>query len=260
MTRRVAALLLVAAAAMFRAEFGRAEVAPIARSGAWTSFGGRTDDDKPVCGVLTTGSAGRVLGVKWLVGDDHLTVVLRKQAWRIPDHADAEVLLEFDRAGPWRARAHGTGQNLEFYIPLNAVDEFERQFRTAHAVRVSFPSGTESPWIGTMGGSSGAITSMIRCMAAANQTGGERAARRPALPFGQSGVQPREPLPEARGEPASGDVARGDAPLPKSAVPPSLSPAAKSAPAQPTAGKAKELSGGHASFDDESLPQDDASE
>jgi len=251
-----------------------AEVRPIARSGAWTSFGGRADDGKPVCGVLTTGSEGRVLGFKWLVGTDRIAVVLRKQSWTIPDGVETEVFLEFDRMGPWRARAHGAGQNLEFYIPLGSVDEFERQFRGASAVRVFFPNGTESPWVGSMAGSSGAMTSMIRCMTAANRAGGGGSAG-PTQPFGQSEAPrrralPAEPEPQPQPqqeEPSPGNAPGPGAPLAKSAPAasagpasgPAVGPAPKVVPADPLRGKADGGSPGLAPRKGGAPPQGDNS-
>ncbi|MBV9782563.1 MAG: hypothetical protein JO264_01960 [Acidisphaera sp.] len=180
-----------------------AEVKDLMHSGLWDAFGGVAEDGHQVCGMSSSGENGTWFGVKWFSGNDHLTVQATKTTWSIPSRTNIRVVLQFDRALPWTATASGfvnrTGlSGIEFTIPAAGLDTFLNELRYSLRMTLSFPDGTELPWLYDMDGTNEAVVTMANCI---KYIAGSSASA-PTQPYGNTqpySISPTQPF--LRGQP-----------------------------------------------------------
>jgi len=168
----------------------QARTVELLHSGYWTAFGGTADDGHPVCGIISSGAEGRTFTVKLFQGDDHLTVQVFKPSWQVPPGTRVAISMQFDRNAPWTANAIGmeSAKGVELTVPLDRAVNFSNEVRAASTMRLSFPNGSEAPWIGDMTGSNNSVSAMVTCINALNRTNGG-----PTQPFGDATPAPQPP-------------------------------------------------------------------
>lgn len=232
---------VVCAACLALAAPARAAINVYYRAGAWDAFDGQAPDGKPLCGVGSENpSDGRSFSMSVEIGGATTTFLARKPAWKIPAGTHIPVVVQLGLQRPWVAQATGHGDTVEWTMDPADEAAFEAQFRGAPSMTVTFPSGTEQPWIIELNGSTAVSNAMRRCVVdLARQATVAQPAATPAAPAqpatqpfgaaptasgGGAAAQPNSPQPEASGTQAG----TGSQPQ---AVP------SKNAGTQPNAGK-----------------------
>ncbi len=191
------------------------QVRDFARAGDWAAFEGRSVTGQPVCGI-SVGDGTRYLGIKYFLGQEHLTVHLMKETWSVPRDARAAIRLGVDRAAPWGviAAAVADGRGLEWRIPGGeAMDEFFGSFRNGTVLRIAFPSGSEADWVFSLRGSGAIAESFGLCILRMAPTQPSQlygtGVSRPAVPSQPFGDAPAAMPQPSREWPASNPLRRG---------------------------------------------------
>jgi hypothetical protein len=180
-------------------------------SGQWALMSGIDGDLPPVCAITMSGAAGRRLEIRQYAGNPDLTLLLGKEGWAIPAGTAVDLALDIDGASVWRMHGQGAGTSLQGAIALADSGPFESAFRNGRAMRVSFPAGSEAPWIGNLIGSSAVFTAFNTCRATMPRTAQVSA---PTQPFGgpPPATQPFTPAAAASAVPAPAPIAPSDLP------------------------------------------------
>jgi hypothetical protein len=171
-------LLAAGLAAALAAPAG-AEVSDTGVFGYWTTFAGVATDGKPVCGMSTDWQRGGATVGSFMVkyfGGDGIVVHIGKVGWQVPEDQRVTVLMQVDRAPAMRVQARGGTAGgvsaLEFAIASNdtwaatgknAVEEFVKLLANGRQITVSFPDGSEPPWLGHLDGARAALQSFMAC-------------------------------------------------------------------------------------------------
>ena len=145
-----------------------ADTQTLARSGAWSAFGGTTSGGRPVCGVSSSGQ-GRYFGLKFYKGDETLTIQLGSSAWKINDKAKQHVTMRIDDNSRWTATATGMHFNdgdagLEFEINRKELGRFIQEFRAGSEIILTFPDSNASDWRGSLSGTDTISATFNRCI------------------------------------------------------------------------------------------------
>jgi len=145
-----------------------ADVTTIMRAGGWEAYGGRSTDDVKVCGISATGG-GRWLGVKYYDGDNHLTIQLTKNTWRIPAGRQFEVYMQFDNEVPWQARATSfympnVGDALQFKLNKKDIEHWFSEFVASNSLYLRFPNSYVEDWEADLSSSHQIAQAMIYCL------------------------------------------------------------------------------------------------
>ena len=142
-----------------------ADTYAIQRSGYWTAFGGTDDEKQPLCGIVATGEEGRVFTIKRWAEQDHFTLQIFKESWRIPKGEEIRVRLRFDDMEDWSALADALPPDgIALTVPDNRAEAFLREFAMANTFEMSFPDGNETPWAGNLSGSAAITMAFLRCV------------------------------------------------------------------------------------------------
>lgn len=174
----------------------RATITTLSTSGSWMAYAATaTDNNLPICGVMTTGSEGRSLILKFVQGDTRLVLTMLKTSWQIPDHTKLPVSMTVGNNTPWTSVTEGSGQTVEIGIPTDQVSILEHELRTSSSMSVSFTSGNEPDWKSDLTGISAELNDMRQCIQSMPHTS------EPTPPFGsapaQSGMAPTQPAAPA---------------------------------------------------------------
>lgn len=148
--------------------------------GYWTTFAGVASDGKPICGMSTDWEIrGQTTGsfiIKYF-GAGEIVVHIGRAGWQVPDGQPVRVHIQIDQAPVMEVLSHGAGENqkwsiLEFTIKRddvweatgkNAIEEFLALLSAGRQITVSFPDGSEPPWVGQLAGSRDALKSFMAC-------------------------------------------------------------------------------------------------
>ena len=169
------ALLLVGGAAW-------ADTHAIQRSGYWTAFGGTDDAGERLCGIVATGEEGRVFTIKRWADQDHFTLQIFKESWRIPKGVEIPVRLRFDNMETWSALADALPPDgIALTVADNRGEAFLREFAMASRFEMSFPEGNETDWSGNLTGSAAITMAFLDCVLKLN---------RGTQPFGSGNRKP----------------------------------------------------------------------
>jgi len=158
------------ALACFAASSVSAEVVTFKRSGGWEAFGGRSNDNRKVCGVSASGG-GRWLGVKYYEGDDGLTLQLSKSTWTVRNGAQINIKMQFDYESPWTARArafhmeNGDGA-IQFTVGRKQIPQWLKEFRDSNALYVRFPQSDVEDWQADLAGTEEIVDALGLCLQA----------------------------------------------------------------------------------------------
>lgn len=178
----------------------------LARSGAWTAYGGGSESGKAVCGVMVRGS-DRSMHVKYFQGGSSLVIHVFKNSWNIPGGIEIPVDLTIDQSPGWTARAVAlnNGRGIQFQIGRDNLARFEALFRAGTAMRLRFMEGNEQPWVAQLRGSNQIMDAFVRCMRIINQNNEPRRSEEPTQPYsgGNNPSGPTQPFaaPPPRSQP-----------------------------------------------------------
>ncbi len=154
----------------------------IQRAGYWTAFGGTDDAGERLCGIVATGEEGRVFTIKRWADQDHFTLQIFKESWRIPKGVEIPVRLRFDAMETWSALADALPPDgIALTVPDNRGEAFLREFAIANRFEMSFPEGNESDWSGNLTGSAAITMAFLDCVLKLN---------RGTQPFGSGARKP----------------------------------------------------------------------
>jgi hypothetical protein len=138
------------------------------QAGGWEAFGGYSTNDEKVCGMSASGG-GRWFGVKYYDGDNHLTIQLTKNTWRIPPGRQFEVYMQFDNEVPWQARAtsfymQNVGDALQFKLNQSNISRWFSEFVASNSLYLQFPNSNVEDWKADLSSSHRIAQAMIRCL------------------------------------------------------------------------------------------------
>lgn len=203
----VAAVLAVATVA-------RADTTIYYHAGNWDAFEATGAGDQPVCGIGSHNLAdGSSLSLRFQLGGTHVTFTASKPGWQVPEGTALPVVMQVGLSEPWTVQATGNGDRVEWTLETNAMQTFDAQFREASSMTLTFPSGTERPWMIGLRGSTAISNAMGRCITDLRRRGN-------AVAPPQSTTQPFEAAPAAPpGAPATPPVPAAPAPSGAPAAP-----------------------------------------
>jgi hypothetical protein len=147
-----------------------AEIVTFKRSAGWEAFGGRSTDNRKLCGISASGG-GRWFGVKYFEGDDNLTIQLSKNTWTVKNGAQIDIAMQVDREGPWTASAtafHMDGGDgaIEFTIGRKQINEWFNELRYGNTLYVRFPRSDVEDWQADLSGTQEIVDAMGECLQA----------------------------------------------------------------------------------------------
>jgi hypothetical protein len=211
---------LLAAAAALLISTGTATAAEV-RSGYWSVYDTRGDaKNPPLCGMYTRYSdAVASIMVKYILGNDHLSIHVFKHGWRFPQKpVTFPITLGFDQTTYGSTTAFGSndsdaGPMVEFTIKNEATDDFLRAFASASWMWIRFDEGSEKPWPAKMYGSRNAAALFMRCVTgmlnAPQPYGNAPQANGSTQPYGRK-AQPTQPFGNGAAQPQAKPAAKRD--------------------------------------------------
>jgi len=186
-------------------------------SGNWDAFESTSTGGQPACGIGSHNLAdGSSLALRFELGSTNVTFTASKPGWQIPYGTTLPVVMQVGLSEPWTVQAIGNDNRVEWTLDTDRMRTFDAQFRGSSSMTLTFPSGTEPPWVIGLRGSSAISDVMARCVRDLRRRGNATATP-------QSTTQPFEAVPAAPGAPASPPVPANPA-----------VPAAPASPAGPT--------------------------
>jgi hypothetical protein len=134
-------------------------------AGAWDAFSGRGDTGGPVCGVGTTNPAdGRRFEVHFAIGGATTILSASKPDWSVPANTRVSVVMQVGLNTPWTMQGTGHDHNIDWTLDPAGIQAFDRQFRGASSMTLTFPDGTEPPWSLSLAGSTAISDTFGRCI------------------------------------------------------------------------------------------------
>ena len=185
-----------------------AELTVYSRAGGWDVFKGTGTDGRQTCGIGSTNPAdGRAFSLRFSPGDDGIIFVADKPNWDIPEGTPVPVVMQIGLERPWTEQAVGHVDRVEWSMERAVVPTFDAQFRRAASMTVTFPAGSERPWIISLNGSTTASNAMGRCVTAMTQNAAAVAAPAPATqgptqPYGAAPASPAPATPQESAPPS----------------------------------------------------------
>ncbi len=147
----------------------------------WRFYSGTSQRGVPLCGAIASFAGedmDRIVKIEVRRGHDAVTLVIAKNEWQIPRGLAVPVKLDFGDGSPLTLVATGDGQMLHLVIPTRATENFLWQLSGQPAMRVYYPTGSETSWVVPSTGARDAIHKMVECTTAN--------ARLPTEPFAES--------------------------------------------------------------------------
>ena len=142
-----------------------AELQTYYRAGAWHASSGKNDQGGPVCGIGTTNATdNRDLSVQFEIGGSDTVFSANKPGWSIPPDTRVTVVMQIGLNTPSIVQATGHDHAIDWTLDANTMQTFDRQFRTASSMTVTFPDGSEPPWALALTGSSAISDTFGRCI------------------------------------------------------------------------------------------------
>lgn len=199
-------------------------------AGSWHAFSGTDAANRLVCGIGTENAQdGRSLTITAVIGGQGLFFRAIKPSWAIPAGTPVPVLLRIGRGEPWSFQATGDATHLEWGLGPEQAAQFDPRFRGATSMALSFPTGSEPPWVISLAGSNAVNHTFARCIT--DLTRREQGAA--ASPAGAAPAGPTQPFGAPATQPFSPQAAPGSPPVGAPSAPPGPVPAAPPATAKP---------------------------
>lgn len=198
----------------------RADTTIYYHAGSWDAFEATGTGGQPICGIGSHNLAdGSSLSVRFQLGGSNVTFTASKPGWQIPDGTALPVVMQVGLSEPWTEQAIGTGDKVEWTLDTSTMQTFDAQFRAASSMTLTFPGGTEPPWVIGLRGSTAISNAMGRCITDLRQRANM------AVPS-QNTTQPFGATPSASPAPVV-------SPAPLASPTPAGPPAPATAPAAP---------------------------
>jgi hypothetical protein len=145
-----------------------ADVVTFKRAGAWEAFGGRSSNNRRLCGVSVSGG-GRWFSIKYFEGDSNLTVQLSKDTWTVRNGLQINLNMQFDNESPWRASATTFHMDdgdaaLQFTIGRGDVTQWIREFRASDYLYIRFPDSDVEDWRADLTGTPQIADAFTQCL------------------------------------------------------------------------------------------------
>jgi hypothetical protein len=142
-----------------------AQVQTYYHAGAWDAFSGRSETGGPVCGVSTNAANGsQHFSERFDIGGTDTALSASKPNWSIPDNTHVTVVMQIGLNVPWTIQATGHDHAISWTLDPNAIRTFDRQFRDASSMTLTFPDGNEPPWALSLAGSTAISDTFGRCV------------------------------------------------------------------------------------------------
>ena len=142
-----------------------AETTVYYRAGNWNAFTTRVDQGTPACGIFSTDpSDGRGLSLRFDIGGENTTFTATKPAWQIPAGTPLRVVIQVGLETPWTDQAQGHDHGMAWTLDRAAIQTFDKQFRRAGSMTLTFPDGNERPWTISLAGSTAISNAFGRCI------------------------------------------------------------------------------------------------
>ncbi len=144
---------------------GLTQVQTYYHAGAWDAFSGRDEKGGALCGVGNTSPDGeRRLSMRFNIGGTATNFMVSKPDWTIPDGSRIAVVMQVGLNTPWTEQAVGHVHGMDWTLDQSAMQVFDRQFRGASSMTLTFPDGNEPPWTIPLDGSSAISGTFGRCI------------------------------------------------------------------------------------------------
>lgn len=164
-----------------------------AQNGYWSNATGYSEANRPMCSMQETGD-NRYLFVKWFDGDDHLSIHIMKNSWKIPSGTRMNVSIQIDHAAPFIANAIGDKDLIQFTIRGDDLKNFLDEIRFGNSMTINFIDGNEGAWSANLLGGNQAVINLMKCIAEikswreqTTQPYNRPSTISPTQPFGSSG-------------------------------------------------------------------------
>ncbi len=217
---RVRQCLLAVALTAGAALPAQAQVSVYYHVGSWDAFDGPGDNGQPVCGIGSRNPAdGHTFSLRFQIGGDTVTFIAAKPGWNIPDGTQIPVVMQIGLEQPWTEQASGKGDRVQWKLDRVNAQIFDGQFRSATSMTVTFPSGSEPPWVVSLVGSTAASNAMGRCMTDLARRGETAQPVAQPTPAEQTATQPFGAGAAAPGTAAPTPPVTQDQPAPPNAAP-----------------------------------------
>ncbi len=189
---------LAAAVVALTPAIAHAQVRTYYQAGAWDAFSGRNEKGGATCGVGSTMPPdNRRLSIQFDIGGTDTTFSASKPDWSIPDNTRIKVVMQIGLNTPWTEQGIGHDHTIDWTLAPGSMQTFDRQFRGATSMTVTFPDGNEPPWGMSLAGSTAISDTFGRCIR--DLTRQMQSAQPPVTgsPAPQPGTQPFSPSTEA---------------------------------------------------------------
>ncbi len=134
-------------------------------AGAWDAFSGRNDKGGAVCGIGSTMSPdNRRLSISFDIGGTNTGFSASKPDWAIPANTRVAVVMQIGLNTPWTEQGAGNGHSIDWTLTPDVMGAFDRQFRGASLMTLTFPDGNEPPWTVSLSGSTAISDTIRRCV------------------------------------------------------------------------------------------------
>lgn len=156
----LAALMIAVAPAA-----ARAQMQAYYHAGAWDAISGRSETGGPVCGVSTSAASNtQHFSISFEIGGNQTKFSASKPDWSIPGDTHVTVVMQVGLNVPWTLQAIGRDHSIDWTLDPNAIQTFDRQFRGASSMTLTFPDGNEPPWALSLAGSTAISDTFGRCV------------------------------------------------------------------------------------------------
>ncbi|WP_428377973.1 hypothetical protein [Lichenicoccus sp.] len=162
--RRLKVGAYVLAAGLLAGPSAQAIVVNTASAGYWTAFEGTANDGLSVCGVSTADNGGRTLSIKVFEKTKFVVVQIYKPSWQIPSGTQIPIRFVLGDHAPWNAQGFGNASMIQFNVMGPSIAEFEKEFRQAAVLQLSFEGGTEPEMVESLVGSRLVDDALVSCV------------------------------------------------------------------------------------------------
>jgi hypothetical protein len=134
-------------------------------AGAWDAFSGRNASGGAVCGVGSTNpNSNARLSIRFDIGGTETVLSAEKPEWSVPADTHVTVVMQVGLNTPWTIQASGHDHSIDWRLDPAGMQAFDRQFRNAGSMTLTFPDGNEPPWTVPLAGSTAVSNTFGRCV------------------------------------------------------------------------------------------------
>jgi len=141
--------------------------------GVWSIWTGLSKENTPMC-LATIENATSEFDIKYTVNGG-LFIQLHKTGWNIPTNTNISMTMQIDHAPSLKLRtnAGNDADTLEFVWNMTEInpntsklywEEFLEGITHGSQIKMAFPDGNETMWVGSLNGSTAAMNSFNLCV------------------------------------------------------------------------------------------------